>query len=500
MGQLPKGVSQRVANCGGRGADLLSSVPAHFSNMSASSRFCFAYRITVLNVHFPASETRLSQSSRIMALLSLLSTAISMTSATSHAARADPAVMPNIPKTMAVSNAKRPMVAMNIPSQFHGQIPDSQIIFLRENSPVYATMKTAGSRLFAMAFAAAALVLCAPNAQAQGFGESAALPQWISVSSLSEERPLFDLAKSVGLLKVEYEDRQDGRRVFSTCTATLVSIDYLLTNAHCIPGPNPGLKVVSAKLAMDYLSDSPPADYKYPVEIAPMEDNYDPHLDYAVVRVRGNPAVRYGYAPLSVRNASADEKIFIVHHPGEQTKKVSRDESRCRTDKIPIQSSTLRYGCPTMPGTSGALIFSLQDNRILALHRANGMGTSFEEIMARSEILQGIAWQQKQVGRTLEQNTVRPPPVAPAPTAIGKVDAVGRSGRLLSSKYGSYAAMSVAGCQEAKNSAVDMLEAQCTASSKGKLQNVIQTKSCEWSGERVREYSWTFRADCVAAN
>ena len=37
------------------------------------------------------------------------------------------------------------------------------------------------------------------------------------------------------------------------CTGTVVSRSYVLTNYHCIPGKDPGSKVVRASIVMNYL-------------------------------------------------------------------------------------------------------------------------------------------------------------------------------------------------------------------------------------------------------
>jgi len=209
------------------------------------------------------------------------------------------------------------------------------------------------------------------------------------------------LGRAVGRLDMLLEEPATGRSGTGTCTATIISSTYILTNYHCIPGTETGIEVRRALLQMDYLSDERDAT-AYTVNISPVEADRD--LDYAILRVQGNPSATYGTVPLYVRDPLPQEELFLIHHPAGLTQRITRQGCRLSSSSRAIYGSELRHRCDTKGGSSGALIFS--DNQengrfyVVGLHYAGfaqqttdayNSAKRFTALLEQSPILRGLA-------------------------------------------------------------------------------------------------------------
>ena len=67
------------------------------------------------------------------------------------------------------------------------------------------------------------------------------------------DTPYWQIAESVGRLDILLQ-RDDGLKVSSYCTASLIAEEHVITNHHCIPGIRPDFKVIRSVLRMGYLS------------------------------------------------------------------------------------------------------------------------------------------------------------------------------------------------------------------------------------------------------
>ena len=103
---------------------------------------------------------------------------------------------------------------------------------------------------------------------------------------------------------------------------------------------------------------------QYPVDIKPVEANEE--LDYAILRVEGNPGDEWGTIKLSKHTPDARNTLFIVHHPGGFPKYISR--GRCQTSNPAIDGNDLLHVCDTLPGSSGAPIFDNSSRKVIGLH------------------------------------------------------------------------------------------------------------------------------------
>jgi formylglycine-generating enzyme required for sulfatase activity len=179
----------------------------------------------------------------------------------------------------------------------------------------------------------------------------------------------------------------------STCTASIVSSRYILTNNHCFPDG-----VRAASLLMDfYREDDDGGGNRFEARVQPVERNAT--LDYAVVEVMGDPASRFGTVRLDARDPSPGESLLVIHHPAGLPKHMTRGGCRA-IQPVAVSGTDIRHRCDTLGGSSGSPILADASGRMLGLHYAgttNAATTGFNfgkrltEIVKDSRILAGIA-------------------------------------------------------------------------------------------------------------
>lgn len=175
------------------------------------------------------------------------------------------------------------------------------------------------------------------------------------VADYAPDSKLRRAARPVGILDIKIS------RGVSTCTASLIDDDLLLTNAHCVDG---GVQAI--RFFPDYY-DAAQKPRGFEVEPRPVE--VDPALDYAILRVSGTPGKAFGVLTLSASNPVAGDDLAIVHHPLGEPKSVTR--FGCRV-KAPQADGRILHLCDTMPGSSGSPVMTGDMREVVALHYAGG--------------------------------------------------------------------------------------------------------------------------------
>jgi hypothetical protein len=183
----------------------------------------------------------------------------------------------------------------------------------------------------------------------------------------------------------------------STCTASVISPRYILTNNHCFPDG-----VRSASLLMDfYREDDDGNGNRFEARVTPTERNAN--LDYAVVEVLGDPAARFGTIRLDPRDPAPGESLLVIHHPSGLPKHMTRGGCRA-IQPVAVAGTDIRHRCDTMPGSSGSPIFADASSRMLGLHYAGttnvatagfNFGKRLSEIVKDSRILAAIVAEQR---------------------------------------------------------------------------------------------------------
>ena len=181
------------------------------------------------------------------------------------------------------------------------------------------------------------------------------------------------------------------------CTAFIVSDKYLLTNHHCVPGPE-GLTIQSVQFVAGYVETGVREGTKvYSVNAVPVES--DEALDYAVLEVFGNPAAEWGTLPILPMEIAADTHgglpLLVIGHPIRLALHISRKECRAAL-RNPVSAGKLRHTCDTLQGNSGSPVLSEDLRVVIALHHAGSRkdGVNFaipmSAILERSELLAGL--------------------------------------------------------------------------------------------------------------
>jgi V8-like Glu-specific endopeptidase len=191
---------------------------------------------------------------------------------------------------------------------------------------------------------------------------------FVPTTEFGENSALRQLAKSVGRLEVLIE-RPDGRRYGTTCTASAVSQDHIVTNNHCIPGKDGG-KVIDAFVRFGYYSENDEGD-AYKVEVKPADTSSD--RDFSLLVVKGDFAAKWGYldvARLDSRQIKAGEEAVIIHHPAGRPQKITTDCGFNADDAT--DDTDAFHNCDSLPGSSGSPIFRKNGDKyeLVSLHYA----------------------------------------------------------------------------------------------------------------------------------
>ena len=193
------------------------------------------------------------------------------------------------------------------------------------------------------------------------------------IGLLRDDDPMRRLSRAIGRLDLKVEE--NGKQFLSTCTATIVEGNLILTNYHCIPGFSG--KVLEASLLLDYYGPDSQT-IRIPVETTPVEN--DPKLDYSLTRLAGPAPADILPVPFARERSRPLERLIVVHHPAGQPKMMT--QFRCYAAEKQEDGPLLRHRCDTLPGSSGALIFN-SDRQVVGLHHSGGLNendpSSFNE-------------------------------------------------------------------------------------------------------------------------
>lgn len=223
------------------------------------------------------------------------------------------------------------------------------------------------------------------------------------MSRFREDDPFRQAGRSVGRLDIEVKD-SSGVTGIATCTATLISPDSIITNAHCIPGLG-GDKVIRAEVRFGYLRLGDAGSKAFPVAVDPVETNRT--LDYSILAVSGEPSKLFPIATRANRAALDNESLYLIHHPAGQPQKLTRAFCRAHPEKA-VEGTHVRHQCDTLPGSSGSLIFALSDGAIVGLHHSGGLSPNDDLSFNRGTDVLALHRHSRRLA---------PPPAEPKPVA-----------------------------------------------------------------------------------
>ena len=194
-------------------------------------------------------------------------------------------------------------------------------------------------------------------------------PDWGEVACLSDSDPTESLVKtvaeSVGMLVMVHGDK------VTSCTATLIDADLLLTSGHCVAPWNLPMDevVATSSFTFDFeagnCAGSPPSPNNprfFKVrDVVRLGFANPANLDYAVVQIDTSPAGPGGLGvdPIPFRSGGTPPgfgtSLFVVHHPRGSRKKVSRQPPNV-TCTLSASSATkvVPFQCDVDNGSSGS--------------------------------------------------------------------------------------------------------------------------------------------------
>ena len=180
-----------------------------------------------------------------------------------------------------------------------------------------------------------------------------------------EEKDRFrQLGRSVGMLDL-LVSLPDGTKRNTTCTATLIGPDLLLTNYHCVPGLPGYFTAIKAQVRLGFLERINFSGDTFDVSVKPVEANSD--LDASILRVTESiPTHKYPPISLKIEDARDRQSLFLLHHPLSTPLQVTR--YKCKASKPAVKNNILIHRCDTLGGSSGALVLSSNTGAAVGLH------------------------------------------------------------------------------------------------------------------------------------
>lgn len=153
------------------------------------------------------------------------------------------------------------------------------------------------------------------------------------------------------------------------CSGTLISNNLFLTASHCVEGSNATTKYVSFNYEKAKGSSTvlPQSHFKV-AEVVEEGGSYK--IDYAILRLEGNPGEKFGFRKLSTEPEKGSA-LTIIQHPSGETKQI---EAGTRGS---VNSGVyMGYGdIDTEPGSSGSGVLDEKGN-VVAVHTNGGCYTS----------------------------------------------------------------------------------------------------------------------------
>lgn len=231
-------------------------------------------------------------------------------------------------------------------------------------------------------------------------------PNYRNFADVSSDSIHARIGQSVGLLELTYRTNTKQELTY-LCTASIISEEFLITNAHCAYSPqvskrNGNIRLIAASLRMEV---NRPGDQGnvYPVKVEPVEINS--YLDFAILEFLSvSPYQRYGVVNFTNhRSANVGEPLFMIHHSniaGTHHKRITEEGcTRLHPSRIeqykdrmvemayapgenrgrPLADYDIPHFCDSENGSSGSLVYARSDGAVVGLHFAGLNSTNESE-------------------------------------------------------------------------------------------------------------------------
>lgn len=203
--------------------------------------------------------------------------------------------------------------------------------------------------------------------------------RYIMALNINPDSNLNMIAERIGRLDILLG--QDGVPTRpDTCTAFVLSSTIIITNNHCIY-PSSNESALAARYIDNYASFGSESYHIYQIDPKPIDN--DATLDFALLKSKSD--LPYDDASFGYRQPRGGETLVLISHPLGQGKRVSNLGCIVAPNTEP-DSQIFIHGCPTLGGSSGALIFAIGDLALVGLHRSTS-GDEWNEATGASSLL-----------------------------------------------------------------------------------------------------------------